>query len=418
MIRVWSDRENAGLLDRHGERGASFAYDPQADQHRAVSLTMPVRLASWDVAVGLHPIFEMNLPEGYLRERLRLAFAKATGRFDDLDLLSIIGRSQIGRLRYTAPDAVLDEAVPFQSVDEILSQRRSGELFAYMVERFAVHSGISGVQPKVMIRDEAGSAVLAQGENIHAFQGATHIVKFWDPNEYPHLAANEFFCLLAAEKAGLAVPRRQLSQDGSALVIDRFDLRADGSYIGIEDFCVLNGKGTARKYDGSYETNLIKRMKEYIPGETRKAELEKLFTLLVLNAAIRNGDAHLKNFALVYDDVTGVPRLADIYDIVTTTVYLPKDAMALTLEGSTRWPDRKQLIKLGTLRCGLAPAEVAAVFERVAAGLTEAMVEMERYADSEPGFAPIAAEMKAQWLAGMASSLHIAHPMAVSVEVV
>jgi serine/threonine-protein kinase HipA len=62
---------------------------------------MPVRLASWDVPFGLLPIFEMNLPEGVLRERLRLAFAKATGTFDDFDLLSIVGRSQVGRIRYT-----------------------------------------------------------------------------------------------------------------------------------------------------------------------------------------------------------------------------------------------------------------------------------------------------------------------------
>ena len=47
--------------------------------------------------------------------------------------------------------------------------------------------------------------------------------------------------------------------------------------------------------------------------------------------------------------------MADIYDIVTTTVYLPKDAMALTLDGTTRWPNVKQLTKLGTMRCGLTP---------------------------------------------------------------
>jgi serine/threonine-protein kinase HipA len=46
-----------------------------------------VRLASWNVNFGLPPIFEMNLPEGFLRERLRLIFAKATGSFDEFDLL-------------------------------------------------------------------------------------------------------------------------------------------------------------------------------------------------------------------------------------------------------------------------------------------------------------------------------------------
>jgi serine/threonine-protein kinase HipA len=53
-----------------------------------------VQLPSWDTTFGLPPIFEMNLPEGVLRERLRLAFAKATGTFDEFDLLAIVGRSQ------------------------------------------------------------------------------------------------------------------------------------------------------------------------------------------------------------------------------------------------------------------------------------------------------------------------------------
>jgi serine/threonine-protein kinase HipA len=90
----------------------------------------------------------MNLPEGALRERLRLAFAKATGTFDDFDLLAIVGRSQVGRIRYTGDKERLNEDVPFQSVDEILASRRDGDLFRYLIEKFAAFSGISGVQPK------------------------------------------------------------------------------------------------------------------------------------------------------------------------------------------------------------------------------------------------------------------------------
>ena len=101
MIKVWTDAAEAGLLDRHGERGSTFAYLPGAPPTRAVSLTMPLRLESWSVPFGLLPVFEMNLPEGVLRERLRLAFAKATGTFDEFVLLSIVGRSQVGRIRYT-----------------------------------------------------------------------------------------------------------------------------------------------------------------------------------------------------------------------------------------------------------------------------------------------------------------------------
>src|ERR1051325_9384686 len=124
MIKVWTAAVEAGLLYRHRERGSTFAYLPGASPTRAVSMTMPSRLESWSVPFGLLPIFEMNLPEGVLRERLRFAFAKATGTFDEFDLLSIVGRSQVGRIRYTRDKEHLRQEVPFQSVDEILERRR------------------------------------------------------------------------------------------------------------------------------------------------------------------------------------------------------------------------------------------------------------------------------------------------------
>jgi serine/threonine-protein kinase HipA len=304
----------------------ALAYLPEADDVRAVSLTMPMRLTSYEQDYGLHPIFEMNLPEGALRERLRLTFAKETGKFDDLDILAITGRSQMGRIRYTARDAELDEEVPFQAVDEILARRRDGSLLAHLIQRFAAYSGISGVQPKVLIRDESEATALRQsrGRASQSFRGATHIVKFWHPDEFPQLAANEFFCMKAAERAGLDVPRLRLAEDGAALVVDRFDLTADGRFLGLEDFCVLNGKHTSEKYDGSYERAVFRRLKDYVTdAEAWRDDAERLFMLFALNCAIRNGDAHLKNFALVYDDVLGTPRLAPAYDLVTTAAYLP-----------------------------------------------------------------------------------------------
>ena len=136
------------------------------------------------------PIFEMNLPEGFLRERLRLAFAKATGTFDEFDLLSIVGRSQIGRIRCTGDKEQLYEDVPFQSVDEILERRRGGDLFRDLLENFASFSGISGVQPKILVRDEnAFSEMEHTGLRLsQSYRGATHIVKLWEPNEYPQFA--------------------------------------------------------------------------------------------------------------------------------------------------------------------------------------------------------------------------------------
>jgi serine/threonine-protein kinase HipA len=407
MIKVWTDGAEAGLLDRNGPRGSTFAYSQATAVARAVSVTMPVRLPSWNVPFGLPPIFEMNLPEGLLRERLRLAFAKATGTFDEFDLLAVVGRSQVGRIRYTGATEQLHEDVPFQSVDEILERKRGGELFRYLLEKFASFSGISGVQPKILVRDEHA---FADGEHTghrlsQSYRGATHIVKFWDVNDYPQLAANEYFCLTAARRCGLDVPPFRLAEDGMALVIDRFDLRMDGTYRGFEDFCALNARRTDEKYRGSYETSVMKRFGQFANSSDVNEDTEKLFTLIALNCALRNGDAHLKNFGIVYDDVQSGARLAPIYDLVTTSAYLAKDNMALTLNGSTKWPMAKELRKLGETRASGTPAKIRRILECINAAIQETAKNVQTYMKDHPEFADIGQRMLHEWAAGAITSL-------------
>jgi len=404
-IKVWTGGAEAGLLGRPGPRGSAFAYAPGATRERAVSLTMPPRLASWNVPHGLAPIFEMNLPEGALRERLRLAFAKATGAFEDFDLLAIVGRSQIGRLRYTGADDQLDEAVPFQSVDEILASRRDGGLFPYLMDRFATFSGVSGVQPKLLVRDEGALALAGPGDRA-SIRGATHIVKFWEP-EFPELAANEYFCLEVARRCGLEAPRVQLADDGRTLVVDRFDLRPDGGYRGFEDFGVLNARGAADKYRGTYETSILRRFRQFASGDVVAGDCERLYTLIVLNCALRNGDAHLKNFGVVYDDVDQTVSLAPVYDLITTTAYIPADTMALTLGGSTRWPTARELRSFGETRGIGGPSAVRSVLERVGAALAETAAELSGHMNARPAFADVGRRMLDAWSKGATESLGV-----------
>jgi serine/threonine-protein kinase HipA len=405
MIKVWTDAAEAGLLDRHAERGSTFAYLPGGPAARTVSVTMPLRLESWTMPFGLPPIFEMNLPEGVLRERLRLAFAKATGTFDEFDLLSVVGRSQIGRIRYTGDQEQLHEDVPFQSVDEILERRRGGDLFRHLLEKFAEFSGISGVQPKILLRDEKAFAEMEPtGHQLsQSYKGATHIVKFWERNEYPQLAANEYFCLAVARKCGLDVPHCRLAEDGMALVIDRFDLRMDGTYRGFEDFCVLNARRTDEKYRGSYEASVMKRFGQFANSTHVTEDMEKLFTLIALNCALRNGDAHLKNFGIVYDDVQGEARLAPVYDLVTTSVYLPKDSLALALNGTTKWPSARDLRKFGETRTGAAPAKVRSILERLHEAIEDTAREVRSYLKQHPEFEELGQGMLQEWEKGSAS---------------
>jgi len=399
-LRVWVDNAPVGIVDKLGKRGSTLVYDHGVSPDKAISVILPPRLNSYDEKHELLPFLDMNLPEGALRERLRLRFAKAMGSFDDMDVLSVTGRSQIGRVRFTPLGEDLDEDVPFHSVDEIVRARRGGDLYDYLMDTFARHSGLSGVQPKAMFRGEDDKDV----RKSQSLRGATHIVKFWDADEYPELAANEFFCLKAAQAAGLRLPNFQLSDTGEALVVERFDRRADGTYRGFEDFCAINGANASQKYNGGYETKLFKRLSEFIDHVERKPTAQELFRLMVLNIAVRNGDAHLKNFGILYDATDGVATLAPVYDIVTTQAYLPKDKMALTLNGSTDWPDRKKLLYLAQTRCGLSVAAATTVMEEVADAVSGILPEAKAYFDDCP-HPEVGERMFEAWDRGVQESL-------------
>ena len=68
-------------------------------------------------------------------------------------------------------------------------------------------------------------------------------------------------------------------------------------------------------------------------GGTR--DLEELVRRIIFNAAIGNGDAHLKNWGVTYRDGRHA-RLGPCYDLVATTVYAQlAPTLALKLGGAT-----------------------------------------------------------------------------------
>lgn len=371
-LNVFANTGRAGRLDRseREEDTILFTYRHDCPRDAAVSLTMPVRPDQYDAMAGLLPIFEMNLPEGGLKDRLRNQFAKAIPEFDDLDLLSIVGSSQIGRLRYSQQDKPKEE-VPAQNLEEILKYRGTADLFAHLLDRFATYSGISGMQPKVLVRDEKAPEKLAH-------RGATHIIKAFDPSEYPELAANEFICTHGAAAAGIATARVQLSENRRLLVAERFDLKPDGSYLGIEDFCVLEARRAHGRYDSSYE-NIARRMSDFVSASAL-AEARAQYALMVaFSCAIENGDAHLKNFAVIYETPEREVRLAPAYDVVSTTPYIPRDTLALTLDDSKAFPRRDQLIRF--IRSVTSKTQRAAVelLDRVAYGVSVSIAQAADY---------------------------------------
>ena len=340
---------------------------------------MPVVRDQYDSMNSVHPIFEMNLPEGALLEKLRLRFAKVMPNFDDLALLGIVGHSQIGRLRYAQPGAELT-APAAENLTKLLTYAGADELFTDLLERYANYSGISGMQPKVMVRAEEGPL------DRVTHRSTTHIVKSFDPREFADLAANEYFCTRAALHAGLPAAKLLLSDNRRLLIAERFDLREDGTYLGVEDFCVLNALRPHGRYDSSYE-HIAKRIRQFVSPEEVSTALEQLFLIVALCCAIENGDAHLKNFAVMYENAQSKVFLAPAYDLICTTLYQPQDSLALTLNDSKSFPRAAELNAFALKHCDLSGAKAKKLLRRVLKGIEQACTEIREYTAKHRDFA-------------------------------
>ena len=361
----------SGQLEHSGRH--VFAYDAAVLDRpaAAISLTMPVRLASFDHTLML-PALQTFMPEGFIAERIRERFGK-TIKMNDMALLALSAGDAIGRLRVSL-DRDAPRAQPTIALRELLADQGNRALFDDLCERFLFSSGIAGVQPKVLVnaeRDETLAASTSQ-EKISLETRATlnvgqYIVKAGEAS-LPDLAANEFHCLSIAHAAGLQVPNFWLSEDEKRLVVERFD-RVNGAPLGFEDMVSLQGKQNADKYDGSYESIAKAITLNASPAHVHSS-LNALFELIVLSVYLKNGDAHLKNFGLLYTDpTTDDCRLAPVYDITTTTMYLPNDRMALALHRDRGWPTDATLIKLGREVCRVRDPALA--LNRIAQAISD-----------------------------------------------
>ena len=364
LLHATTPQGYSGLLSKAGQHVFGYASEVVAagDGSRSLSLAMPVRGESYKTTPML-PVFQTFLPEGFLAQRIVDRFSK-TMRVDDMALLAFSGANAIGRIRMSQSREVEARIGAIESLKEILESPGSKGLFEELCDRYLIASGIAGVQPKVLLDAEddlAGrkrTAKASVGEKS-TLRGRRLIIKV-SGDDYPALTENEFHCLSIARKLQLPVSEFWLSDDKKRLAIERFDFDSEtDAFLGFEDMVSLQGKVNDRKYEGSYESVANVIGQNASPALMHRS-LNEFFASVVLSMVLRNGDAHLKNFGLLYthpeaDDC----RLSPIYDIVCTTVYLPADLPALSLAGRKAWPSRDVLESFGRNVCRVnAPGEV------------------------------------------------------------
>lgn len=350
-LRLHTVQGHAGQLLREAQFVVRYRDEALSRPELGISLTMPPRPEGWR-SNRLPPVLAMNLPEGFLRDRVLTRYRKVMDVDDDMNLLALTSTPAAGRTWASLPDKQEQSAGEPIALRDILAHQGTEQLFDDLLERYGTTS-ISGVQPKVVVPEKQPAA---SGDKS-AIKSPHLIVKSAGAG-YPGLAQNEFHCMSVARHVGLRTPDFYLSEDGELFVIRRFDIGPAG-YLGFEDLAALTGRHPDRKYDGTYR-DVAEAVSVNVAPTHRAGSLEELFKLIVLNCVLRNGDAHLKNFGVVYGDPSTADQdatMAPVYDVVCTTMYIKKDQLALGLGGTRAWPNRKTLEKFGMVACDVSRPE-------------------------------------------------------------
>ncbi len=354
---VWKGERKAARL-RRTANGVVFEYSAGYDG-ADVATTLPRRPGAITHAAGaLPPFFSGLLPEGRRLGAIRRAVKSSAD--DELSLLLAVGRDTIGDVRVLPAGANLEPAVAEPPAD--LTAVAFDELFAAVLgPELRDRVALPGAQDKVSGR-MISLPVSHRGDEC--------ILKL-DPPEVPQLVANEAFFLRAARASGLEVADATVVHDRHGkpgLLVRRFDrLPATSSgparRLPQEDACQVLARYPADKYLLSTE-DVIQGLARWTTAPVLAARTWlRQFAFAYLSG---NGDAHAKNFSIVYREGEWLPTPA--YDLPSSLPY-GDHTMALPIGGKEREDiGRRDFLTLGAA-CGVPPKAV----ERVLDELLEAM---------------------------------------------
>ena len=315
--------ERVGVLESDSGN-LTFRYLPdylQKADAAAISYSLPLQTEPFDSTVT-SVFFENLLPPDVVRKRLGKILHLS--RHNIFGFLKAIGGDCAGAIALYPPSGTekTDASSPVlrelsaEEASQILMDLPKRPLTIGKEEGFRI-SG-TGAQDKLI-------ACVKEGKILLPLFGApsTHIIK-------PPVAAyhdsvfNEFFCMRLAQAMEVPAPACDILtlKDVPYYCVTRFDRHVvEGQICRIhqEDFCQLFSVDPEKKYENEGGPtipkcfSLIRQMRLGTTGQV------DFLRRIIFNFLIGNGDAHAKNFSVLYRG-KGV-QLAPVYDLLCTEIY-------------------------------------------------------------------------------------------------
>jgi serine/threonine-protein kinase HipA len=279
--------------------------------------------------VALPHWFSHLLPEGRLRGEV--AAAAHTNSAREFNLLARIGLDDLpGALRVGSAPELANIKQPPELID---AEKEGGNpLLKFSLAgaqlKFSIYK--RGSRLTVPLKGQAGNVIAKLPDNRPGHVGVPEVeLASLNLARLSGIETPDASLVSLSEIAGLEDWARKVS--APALVVDRFD-RAGERRIHMEELAqVMNipTKVERAKYDrANFET-----IANIIAGLCGIDSVKHVITRIVFNVLIGNGDAHLKNWAVLYKDGF-TPTLSPVYDILPTVLYMEDDDLGSNLGGS------------------------------------------------------------------------------------
>ncbi len=287
----------------------------------------------WAKSMRLHPVLSNLLPEGALRELISQGLK--THIDNEFQIFSYLGHDLPGALVATPMEP---EDVP----NTVLSTHGKVKAIKFDSNDKENKFSLAGVQMKFSMKEKDGRYNLTKNGELGDWIIKTPSTK------HQHVPLNEYTAMRLASLADVDIPEMKLIElikldnlpqinlpdEKLAFAIKRFD-RKGNTRIHMEDFAQVLVKYPQEKYNSANYEQIGKVIYNF-SGDSLD-DTQQFARRLLVNILLANGDAHLKNWSLLYQDQV-TPRLSPAYDIVTTSVYIEDEKeYALNLGKTKKW---------------------------------------------------------------------------------
>lgn len=387
ILNVYLRGNHAGaLVSEHGRLQFCYATTYlNLPESQPLSYTLPLRVEPY-TGGEVVAFFSNLLPDESVRVRLAQYLGISPGNI--FALLKCIGEDCAGAVALVPAER---EARAHSDAEfKVLSEADAHAVLSALPERPLnvgaedFHISGAGAQDKLVACVQNGHIVLPLNGTP-----STHIIKPGIPR-FPESVFNELYCMRLAKACRISVAECSVLRVHGIpyYVTTRYDRQQEsGKVLRLhqEDFCQLLGFEPSVKYESEGGPRLLQCFQLLREMALPAADIIEFLRRIIFIFLIGNGDAHAKNFSILY--MGKANRLAPAYDLLSTAVYPnlpPKLAMKIDGRNHFDWITRGKLLRMGE-KAGLLNRLVNAEIDKLLAQLSKILVPFtEKMQQSEP----------------------------------